>query len=120
MNACTRLTLLACSLLLASGCHSHRAEQMLNQPEDVEDIIGPVDVDDDSFVAEADPEPAVEEEVTEKPAMAAAPEGDGAAQTITFDGADAEPEPSAPIGMQPKRKPLGSMEIFGISRGGPG
>ncbi len=52
--------------------------------------------------------------------MAAAPEGDGAAQTITFDGADAEPEPSAPIGMQPKRKPLGSMEIFGISRGGPG
>ncbi len=123
--AAYRLPLLAALALLTTGCSNHRAEQLLNQPEDVEDIIGPVDVDDELYVAEAEPEPVPEPEPAQpEPAVAAAPDAapaDGSTQTISFDGPDAEPEPSAPIGgMQPKRKPLGSMEIFGISRGGPG
>jgi len=120
---CTRLIFVFASLtlLVSTGCHNHRAEQLLNQPEDVEQILGPVEVDDDAYVASEDIEEFEDEIEPEAELASAPPAPDAATQTVTFDGPDAEPEPTAPIGgMQPKRRPLGSLEIFGISSGGPG
>lgn len=119
---CTRLTLLFASLtlLVSTGCHNSRAEKLLNQPEDFDQILGPVDVDDDVYFASED---ALDDEIEPEVELASAPPPapDAATQTVTFDGPDAEPEPTAPIGgMQPKRRSLGSLEIFGISNGGPG